>query len=251
MSVLKTLLSTALALAVIGAAVVGGTALGVPGLIGQADATATGTSNAATVEVTGQSQNGQVESFKVAGQAFVEYENLPKDAQTAYFTLEVYTDGEWETVTTETKELDGAGSDGSVSFDHVEGQALDETSLTADDFSEDDDGETRTETLPVRVTVVVEDSDGNRCVYQQKHTIKTVVSNLNDPDVSGESGVDGYLDMNDHDSDCEDCEDGNGADHHDFRKHPTPTDTDAYDGHDEDPEETPKHEDHDHKHVGG
>ena len=186
------------------------------GLVGSAAATADGDTYASVTKLEGESYNGQVEEIYITTTGYVEWSDLPSDAETVHVEMEAKVDGEWQTFATETYDADDgvpSSSDGDFSYDEVTGRLLDGTDFDGSDFSAGEDGEVRKEYVTVRVTVTDTDEHGEVCEFSQVHKVKTVVENLVDPSANGETDIDGEIVMDDADPECDCFDDG---DDHDY-----------------------------------
>lgn len=169
-----------------------------------ADPTADGTTYASTLELHGESANGQVDEITVGSSGFVEWQNLPTDADNVTVTLMAQTpSGEWQQVTQESFDINGSA--GSYSYDGVNGTLVDSTDYTSADFSADENGDVRKEHVPLKVVVDVYAEDGTACYLQETHQIATTVENLPDPSASTDTNISGEIHMNSTTDHCPTC----------------------------------------------
>lgn len=160
-----------------------------------AEPSADGTTYASTLELHGESANGQVDEITVGSSGYVEWKNLPTDADNVTVTLLAQNaDGEWQRVSQESFDING--SEGSYSYDGVEGKLIASTDYTSEDFSAGKDGNVTKEHVPLKVVVDVYAEDGTACYLQEIHQVATTVENLPDPEASTDTELFGNIEMN-------------------------------------------------------
>lgn len=176
------------------------------GGVGSAAATADGTTYASITSIDGESLNGQVNDVTLDSTGYVEWANLQGGAETVTVTLEARDfDGDWHEFANDTHDVDGNASD-DYSYDRVGGSLFNDTNYGNEDFNASDDGETRSQFVPVKVTVTAANGDGQTCEFSETHKVKTEVTNLADPTINGNTSVDGEIDMDRTGDDCTTCE---------------------------------------------